>query len=267
MDKLEEKLLEIDQLVTRSTETDDFVEPQLEPAMWYVFDNPNSISQENMSRVNDLFRRVAAMDKSTPFGCQFYDRMEQSSFPFTQEVLRESIDTEPYYNCNDAALKSYVAVSLRNANVPEDVRDGLFQRIPDGHLFEYIDTLRAVGDSKPQTQVEIPDELKNTLVSATSRDRFEQTRGKALCALVYFGITDIVPTLSNRLQKFTQQTDELGYGILTEITTTATALEYLTGDKRYRQLVDFVRPEMQILKDTPYSPEFVQTLNRKLKEF
>ena len=266
MNELEEKLSEIDQLVTKSTETEEFFEPQLEPAVHYVFDNSDSVTQKDMPRVKELFRRLAAMNKSTPFGCGLYRRLGESSFEFAEEVLREAVDTEPYYNCNDAALKSYVAVALRRSDVPEDVCEGLLQNIPGGHHF-YVDILRKVGDARPSAQIEIPDELKTNLIAAASRDKFEQTRGKALCALVYFNVTTIVPTLKDRLLHYAQQTDKLNFDILAEITTTATALEYLTGNKRYRQLVDFCIPEMQLMINTPYTQEFIQNLDKKLKEF
>ncbi|MFC1691245.1 hypothetical protein ACFL0W_03625 [Nanoarchaeota archaeon] len=269
MGELEEKLLEIEELITTSTDSEEFVEPQLKLAVKYLFDNSDSVSQEDMPFVRDLFRRIAAMDKSSSLGYQFYGLLRESSFPFSQEVLREAIDTEPYYNCNDVALESYIAVCLRNSDVPEDVCDNLLQYIPEGHsyVYGYAGILRGISNSRPEAQVKIPDELKDTLISAASRDEFDQTRGKALCAIVYFDISDVVPSLNDRLKRYAQNFDKLNHHILTGITTIATALEYFTGNEEYGQLVDFVEPEMEVGRTTPYPQEFIQTLSKKLEEF
>ncbi len=271
---IESKLTEAEEQVAKNCQAGEFVfvEPELKPMLWYLIRYSASVNTKTLPRLKELLRNVASMKKSTSLGCEFYHRLEHSSFPFAQEVLREAVETEPYSNCNDAALKSYIAVALRNVNISGDIADCLLRHIPDSHLIEYINTIRAVGDSRPSIQIDIPEELKSTLIFAASRDCFEETRGKALCALVYFGINEITPALKNTLQKYAQQTDKPWYGLLVNITTTATALEYLTGDKQYRQLVDFVRSEMKILRDVLYSEytptiEFIQILNGKIREF
>ncbi len=227
---LELMINEVEKQLERKYQTKEYVyvEPELIPAIRNIFDNSDSATTEDLVRLKELFRKVGALDKSTGLGCLFYNKLEQSLLPFAEEILREAVDTEPYYNCNDAALKSYVAVALRNANNSDKITGDLLQHLPDGHHFHYINILRTIGDSRPSTSIEIPDELKNKLISVVSESRFPQTRNKALCVLVYFNIKDIIPTLKNRMQEFAPKIEGSGFDLLAETGAVAMALEYLT---------------------------------------
>jgi hypothetical protein len=107
-----ETLVTIDSLVARS-EKGEFVEPELFPLVYELIENPSSVPEEKLSVTEDLFQRIAAMDKSTCHGCGFYQKLRESSLPFVHRVFDRAVYTEPYYNCQPEVLFGYLATTLQ----------------------------------------------------------------------------------------------------------------------------------------------------------
>lgn len=263
MDDLEIKIVEAADLVNRSIENREFHEFELVRILDYFYAHSTQINKEKANRTRILFTGLVVMDKSHMLGFDLYSKLALNPFPFTEEILRLAVRYESSYNNNDAALKSYIAVACRNAGISNDITNSLLQQIPDGHYEVYIDKIRGVGGSRPTKEITIPDGLKETLLFAATQDRFEDTRAKALCAIVYFDIKDDIPKLRTSMKSYSQELTKLGYVWLSRLASTATALEYLTADNKYKELVDFIIPEIRLVR---HSENFIQTLTRKIND-
>ena len=277
MPNLEEIIANVNDLIelTARGETKfqgEFIQILLLDLIPKLFQQP--VREQTTTRLKELCKRIAAMNKATSVGINFYERLEQSNLPFAEEVLREAIQTEPYYNCHSAAQVNYILVASRNAEIPKKNIEELRRLLP-GHDFLFYDSLHTIGDVRPQEEITIPKELKETLIYAVLQDSFMATRGAALAAIVYFNVKDIVPELKPKLRQYTQEfSEKVAEGVkptssgtpqLAQITLITTALEYLTGDTRYRELTEFVLLQIQPVRNTDYPDGFADTLTTKTK--
>lgn len=273
-------MTELKQQIKQARELVDLAEKResvggkLEPLVQDLFLHSSEIGGENLESFRGLCFKIAEMRKGTSLGCKFYKLLEESQLPFALDVLRFGVDAESYYNCNDAALKSYVLASLRKSQIPQEVIMPLDLGLPEGHIMSsYTKYLRSLGDSKPQPSPEISAELKQTLLFAASRRRFEQTRYKSFCAITYLDVQEAIPLLRVSFQRSAQEMDkelqrEYGeYGFLVDLAATATTLGYLTDNREFRDLVDFVTPEIQLRRKIPLPEKFVLGLQKKMAKF
>lgn len=235
---------------------------KLESAIDYLFKHSNFVPESSIPRIKRLFQQVSKIDKLTSFAYRFYSGLGENKFPFSEEVLSGAVHTEPEDVCRSTSLKYYVAVACGNVGIPAGVIDDLLQHIPNLGVPSYVSTIQKIGKSQRFKKNTIPYKLKEALLSVASNEPFKQTRSKALCAIVYFGIKEAVPNLRLSLKKYIEK-EKLTLDLLDELTTIATALKYLTGDKQYGELVDYVTPK---LKDTPYQQEFIYELNTRIKK-
>ena len=199
-------MTELKQQIKQARELVDLAEKResvggkLEPLVQDLFLHSSEIGGENLESFRGLCFKIAEMRKGTSLGCKFYKLLEESQLPFALDVLRFGVDAESYYNCNDAALKSYVLASLRKSQIPQEVIMPLDLGLPEGHIMSsYTKYLRSLGDSKPQPSPEISAELKQTLLFAASRRRFEQTRYKSFCAITYLDVQEGISFLNNEV--------------------------------------------------------------------
>ena len=260
---LEATIAEAERLVKLAKQTANFVEVELNPALLYIFNHSDSVVGELLSRVRYLFMEIVGIQKAA-LGFILYSELQKSDFPFAEDVLRNAATTDPDPNGRNSALGSYVAVALRNANIQGEVTYNLLRPILRTYHDDYL-LLKEVGDSRPSQTISIPDELKENLLMAASIDgRFESTRRKALSALVYFDIKEIVPTLIKSLEKYTQ--GEFNYNLATELASTATALKYLTQDKRYSEVIDIFDREGNLPIRDRYGSAFISKVRTRVQE-
>ena len=137
---LENTLNEIGSLVTRS-EKGAFLEEELQPLVFGIIENNVAIPAESQERFKELFVRIAAMDKSTYFGCWFYRYLHVSDLPLRQEIFEKAVYSEPYYNCRGDALAGYLITVLRNNGFNND------------ELLDYLSN-RDTRDSLPRPVLE-----------------------------------------------------------------------------------------------------------------
>lgn len=272
-ESLEQAISHVEGLVQTGYENYPSGKPEHSPSIKYIFGHPDLVIQDPSlsARVNDLFISMARMEKATPTQFDLYDGLQENNFPFAEEVLRNAVAIDPNDNGRNFALRAYIAVAVENANVPIKITGPLL-RLISGTYHDDYGLIRGLGDSRPKQAVQLPAGLKETLLNVvrTNKDFFERSRVKALCALVYFNIGEVVPILTESLQKYTQDGFEFhstkpyvdpGF----ELVSTATALGYLTMDKRYRELVDFLIPEGKRPGQIVFSRELTQEVVRRIQ--
>ena len=103
MERVEERLNAIRSLVDHAKIG--FVEGELTPLVFELIEDLSLIAPEKHEQTQRLLDDLCTMEKSTGLGNGMYSRLSNSRSPLTEGVLCRAIDSEPYYNCNDAAFK------------------------------------------------------------------------------------------------------------------------------------------------------------------
>jgi len=237
MGELESKLTEAEALVTTWDKNKHGIigvdnSRRLQDLLSHLFTlNPSQYPTEPLSRVEKLASRIGEKDKSFYLALTYYQLLGDSQFLFAEEVLKDAFRREESYNTNDRALVACIKVGLRKSNIPEEVYSPLLLILPSGHLFNYHDEFDKVIASRPKRAIKIPDSLKETLLyGASLKSNFEQTRAKALLAIVYFRVREAIPELEARMQEYAKIEDNKQlHGCLKQIITISQALVGLTS--------------------------------------
>ena len=223
----------------------DFIEPMLKPLVGNIFNLPNEIIEKYSYEVKELFKRIICMSKSTG-SWGFYYNLAYSNLSFSDELLVYGINNEPYYNNNDAVFICYMIVVSRK-NGFEDILNLFFEKtkISLGHC-DYDIALERCYLLKNNFNLlipSIPDDTRDQIISIIKNSTFYNTRLKAICVALFFGIRDIVPVVVNRLNNkilsINEDTKEyLFEGIITEIRDLSISIYYLTNNIYYKKCHD-----------------------------
>lgn len=247
---LEDAFTEIDALLRRG-ETGEFVEPQLSTLVFGIIEQP--IPAEFQDSAVALFCRIAAANKSTYFGCQFYQALLKSELPFSQIVFERAVYTEPYYNCKGDAVSGYLVAVLKN--------NGFFERA----VTEYIsdgdvkDNLPPELPKKESIKLEDRQRVKEALSYALRENRSSFMISPALRGALIFNMADITEVLEevlrrdiSELKRFSDpKTDRYDYcstrpRVTSEI---AFTIYRFTGKEAYKNIQQLLDGEEEALGD------------------
>ena len=255
MEKIENLIDESNILINKNLDGSiSFVEPKLAPLIKSIFDLPNEMIEEHSEEIKELFKRIICMSKSTG-AWGFYDYLVQSDLSFSEELLLYGINNEPYYNNNDFVFIDYLIVYSRK-NGFENFVNLLCEetKILSGHFFNYDIFFEKCYLLKNNLLVpEIPDYIKNEIISIIKDSIFYNTRMKAIVVSIFFDIKYIAPFIIERLNNtillINEDTKEyLFEGIINETRDLSISLYYLTNNIYYKKLYNLFRIDKHVYK-------------------
>ncbi len=256
MKKIEPLISQANFLIDKSAQLC-YVEKELRPCVEMLC-NLKSLDSENwLSEIKALFKRIIFMDKSTgAFG--FYHMLSKSSFPFTEELLVYGIDHEPYYNNNDMVFSTYLEVASRNTPIEAHIKSLLVTDIVKGHFFNYDGIFTKMMELKQTLPpADVPKNIEMEIIHSIRSGKFEQRSLKAVATAILLGVNRSVPHIQNMFtnkgwkmfglvnRENLARENELAKEIIAgqEL---SLALFYLTAEEKYKKFYELTISEGQI---------------------
>ncbi len=248
--EIEETLTTIDSLVAR-TEQGEFLGRELFPYVFELIKDPSSLPEDKLSVAEGLFHRIAATHKSTYHGCNFYDKLRESSLPFVHQVFERAVYTEPYYNCKPNVLGGYLVSTLRR-NGYED--KGMFR------FLQSFDLLYK-HSGEPLDLASLPEEDSEKIQKAIVyflNDHGCHSTGSGLVAATIFPFPEVQSVIETNLIQEIRETEKLinsppevdRRGPQTYrsdmVSVMARALYYIKGEDRYKELDELFKEPSEI---------------------
>jgi hypothetical protein len=244
-------------------------EPDLEDELLDIvsdFAETDSVSEEDVSQLEPILLEIAEMKLSTA-KCRMYIALKDSRLPCAEKVLRHAVYHEPYYNCTGDATQGYITLAVSNSDISEDVKSEFKKQFEDS----------LVGELAESSQdVQLPDELMETLEYAATCERDGSVRYNAYKAVVFFNIKGLVDPIQDFLKRKVGEELEdpcKEYGIkgisyhLNDILYVALILQHLTKDDKYSQVIELIKERSDIDHKNRYTDyEQVNVLHGKIRD-
>lgn len=196
-----QKILEIERLVHRINDADEFHEELLERKLETILSAPSNLHHSDYNALKKLLFMISGIEKSTNFGYYYYEALAENPFPFCEEVLKSAVFNEKNYNLNDKALKSFIRTYLINSNIESRYIINYDKIIPEGHGRHFCEAFNEIKEKALMIDHNEKPCVFDVLFATFNNDDFPMTQKKASTIIAYLNLKDMLPILIGKAYK------------------------------------------------------------------
>lgn len=189
----------LEDLITRSALADEFHEPDIQQLLEVIFTQYENISPEDLPKLKQLFLMLSSMSKSSNFGHFLYEKLQENTLPFSEEVLKTAVLSERYYNLHDKALKAYVSCHLMNGGVDQNTITLFHKLIPEGHGTHFFHFYHEIDKTERESYNPQDPGFYHTLFTVLNNDRFTASQKKLSCIIGFLKLKCFLPSIFIKL--------------------------------------------------------------------